>query len=376
MNGYRARLVAHLGSAVAWGEGMALSSERLETPALPSFAETWREQDDLTALCADRPSETREIFSPNAFYGNDFILKRYAQMASDRSLLCVVPHGVEVQPRVVWAPEFRARLPAILSFSTVRQRIYRSLTRKIVLPSASPYVYVGRLLDALPPSERARQGTIFFVSHSTHHLRDEVDVASLARTLRSVDDRWQPVTVCIYWKDFLLGRHRPFEEMGLRVVSAGHIFDPLFLFRLHHLCSGHEFASGNEIGSHIIFSVHSGCEYVHFAEVEVPTLPADVDVPEQELVAAEDPLVESPDLIRIFFGRETDFSLQAKAAAYYLGYENELSSDDLRSLLLGLEGLDRWGFAKLPQGRKAYLPPARVNRGARALAKRSLGRAN
>jgi len=83
----------------------------------------------------------------------------------------------------------------------------------------------------------------------------------LADELVKLPEKFQPVSVCIFWRDYNLGHHRPFAARGLKIVSAGHMFDPFFLWRLYALCRPNKYSSGNGIGSYIWYSMAAGCQY-------------------------------------------------------------------------------------------------------------------
>lgn len=346
----------------------------LSSLRLPTQLETLEVQSDLNELCHDRELVTNEIFPPNSFYGQDFVLKRYAQLPEDRPLYCVAPHGADLELTLIWAPEYKADLPVILGYSEARRHAYRSISRKIVVPSASPYVYATRLLDQT--SATPREGTIFFLSHSTHHLIENEDVERIARSLEQVDERWQPLTVCVYWRDFLLGRHEPFLRRGFRIVSAGHIYDPLFLFRLHHLCSLHRYSSGNRVGSHVFCSVHSGCEHIYFKELGPPP-PFGVgkgDKAQELMVVEPSSTLHVPDLRSIFLAADVGREAQSSATAYFLGYESAMGSEELRDQLRGWESVDRFGYWRSPMGKVfRYFPPTAYVRSARRAARFFLG---
>jgi hypothetical protein len=150
-------------------------------------------------------------------------------------------------------------LPAIFYYPPYRKNVYAARSNKVLIPSASPYLYVTELLKHHPCPER--KGTIFFPGHSTGLINVNMDFNELAKGLTNLSAEYYPLTVCIYWKDFLLGHHVPFQKQGFQVVSAGHIFDPFFLFRLYHLFSMHKYTASNSLGSHLFYSVKSGCSY-------------------------------------------------------------------------------------------------------------------
>jgi hypothetical protein len=232
-----------------------------------TLEQTLEQQKNLTHLCADRNQKTSEIFAGNAFYGIDIIIKKYAELPPNYPLKAILPHGINLSDDKVWEAELQSPLPTIWAYPPYRVQSYLkqphnySHTPKKVIPAASPFLYVIELLKNQPKPKR--QGTIFFPFHSTHHIIVKMDDEALAEKLEQLPDNLKPITVCIYWKDYHLGRHIPFEKRGMRVVSAGHIYDPDFLFRFYHLCSLHQYASSNSLGSHLFYAVKAGCAYFH-----------------------------------------------------------------------------------------------------------------
>lgn len=232
------------------------------------------DQKDLKKLCSDTPSRpliTKEIFHPNAFYGNDLIYKEYAGLHRDYPLKIVFPHGPDVYGgNKVWTAELNTPLPVIAAYSDAQYKKYaeaieKTRIKKRIFNFASPFLYLLELikLKGLQYPDKERKGTIFFPTHSTHHIKANINSDLIAETLANLDGEYHPVTVCLYWKDYNLGRYAPYLKKGLQVVSAGHIYDPNFLFRFYHLCSLHHYSAGNSVGSYIPFSIKSGCSYFH-----------------------------------------------------------------------------------------------------------------
>ena len=60
----------------------------------------------------------------------------------------------------IWEGEKRAPLPVIYNYPHYRFNLLKEKTKKIVLPAASPYVYLDKLLSSQAKPER--KGTIFF----------------------------------------------------------------------------------------------------------------------------------------------------------------------------------------------------------------------
>jgi len=287
------------------------------------------DQSDLYKLCRDRSLETKELFKPNSFYGIDYIIKKYSAIPPNKALKIIFPHGVSLSNNFVWKEEKNAIISCVYSYSPHRYKIYKNETNKVVLPAASPFVYLAELLNQQPNPEP--EGTIFFPAHSTHHVT---------------------ISVCIYWRDFNLGRHKIFKEKGFRIVSAGHMFDPWFLLRLYHLCSTHKYSASNELGSHLFYSVKSGCSFYFMnykQTVKKATgsiLERDVSIPDRKIVS---------NLLRLFSKpTEKPTDEQLRKVDSFLGVEHLKTPKELRKELQFADKLDKFGFSRHPESKKMY----------------------
>lgn len=305
---------------------------------------------DLEFVCMPRPAPTHEIFQPNAYYGNDCVLKLHAGLPPDRPLKVVVPHGIVYDENYVWEAERRALLPAVLAYSRYRARAYRRSTGKLPIRSAVPFAYLPRLLGDVAPAERT--GTLFFPSHSSHRATAHADFAGMADALARMDARFQPVTVCIYWRDYEMSRHRPFLERGLSVVSAGHIFDPAFLFRFYRLCQSHRYAAGTHAGSSLPYSALAGCRYAL-----LPGFGATYSGAKEHLakdMSGGGPLLSA--LAEAFAAPAEDITARQSALVREIcGLDSLLEPEELRGVLAMADRLDRFGVARDPGSRRVYV---------------------
>jgi len=317
---------------------------------IPTLEETLAEQNCLERLCQDRTLETAEIFKPNAYYGMDFIIKKYSNIAFNTPLKVILPHGINTTNKI-WSVERKALLPIIYNYSPFRYPLYNKYTNKIILHSAAPYVYLSEMLKAdIKPK---RTGTIFFPAHSSHHVTASMDYKKLADNLELLEEKYKPITICIYWRDYNLNTHKVFEQRGFKIVSAGHMFDPLFLFRLHQLCSLHKYAACNKIGgSSLFYAVKAGCSYfiIHDKNLDYKTsenilrrdcLGLDYHKPTYEVILKlfDNPLENISDEQRIFVDE-------------FLGSNYLKSPLNLKAELLFADRLDKYGFAQHPETKK------------------------
>lgn len=307
---------------------------------LITLEETLRDQQNLDDLCADRPLKTNEIFKPNSFYGIDSILKCYCKLPSAYALKIVYSHGSS-ENDFVWKVEMESPLPAIVAYTQKYYEVLKEANRHIRFPkkiyhATFPFLYAIELLKDLPKPNRC--GTIFFPSHSTHHIKTTLDFEGLADKLESLDSQYQPITVCVYWKDFISGSHIPFLKKGLKIVSAGHMYDPLFYLRFYHLCSMHQYSSGNSFGSHLFYSVKSGCSYFHIKDFPY-SLHASEEILERNGDGYGNPYFD--EYASLFGTPAPSMSEeQLKFVDNFLGTQYMLSPLELRQQLLDLDGLD------------------------------------
>jgi hypothetical protein len=302
---------------------------------IPTLEEVLEEQEDLESLCADRELKTKEIFQGNAYYGNDQIIKAYAGFTEEYPLKFVIPHGIVFSETHFWERELTCNLPAILCYQKDRSKAYRGRLKraKKVIITASPFTYIPELIDK-NGSIKTRRGTIFFPAHSTQNVTSEMDYDALAEKLVSLDEDYQPITVCIYWKDYNDGAYKAFENRGLRIVSAGHIFDSEFLFRLYQLCSQHEYSACNRIGSHMFYAQYAGCKHFFIESCEIKIKAEDIDIKKQ---VNFDVYVYQDKFKQLFVSPDSYAEEKNTLMDEYLGFRLRPSKLGLRNIIIRTE---------------------------------------
>lgn len=228
-------------------------------------------QEDLQSLCSDRPLVTSEIHPPNDCYGQASVLKQYVGLPNNYPLKVILEHGLFLDDWI-WDVDRYAKLPIFLSSSVHRSLIQQRETGKPSIPIGFGFLYAMELYKKkyeTGSSPIARRGTIVFPSHSTHHIKAVFDFEDYANRLKALPEKFQPITICLYWKDFLHGHHLFYEKTGFKVVTAGHMYEPIFLYRFFDICRQFKYATSNNIGTHLFLSVKSGCSffYTHSSEI-------------------------------------------------------------------------------------------------------------
>jgi hypothetical protein len=218
------------------------------------------DQRDIEGLCADRSRPNTELFEQNELYGYAAILKRAASLPLHRPLNVVIPHGISLSGAGQW--DLQTPCPTVYSYQREHDVALSYDGERVIIRGASPLVHVASEIQPQP----RRQGTLFFPAHTIKTVHADAEYEAVADTLLQLPADLQPVRVCVYWADYLKGQHYPFVERGLPVVTAGHMWDPLFPWRLAQLLSMHAVAASNSYGTHTFLALHMGCNWL-----QIPT---------------------------------------------------------------------------------------------------------
>jgi hypothetical protein len=196
------------------------------------------------------------------WYGIGNVVRDLAGLPRQFPLALQIHHG----PHIDEAPlDFYNASP--LPLLACRREIIPLHTRrpgKLAMAIGTPQVHYRRMnrIERRPDAA----GTLAFPCHSSHHVEARFDDGAYAKALRNLPAALQPAVVCVYWRDLMAGRHRPYLDEGLRVVSAGHMFDPDFIARLYGYLPFFRYVTGNEVGTHAILALEMGIPYFHLGE--------------------------------------------------------------------------------------------------------------
>ena len=169
----------------------------------------------------------------------------------------------------------------------------------------------------------------------------------------------RPISIMVYWQDYLLGRHIPFADRGFSIVSAGHSSDSDFLIRQAYLLRKHKYAASSGVGSHMFYSIHTGNPF-HIVQSDYEYVIGDHKA-FPDTIGEEDALNwtqsrAGDDLASSFSGfAEAVTSEQQELTDYYLGISYAMSPGEMADFLRWLVRLDRFGRIMLwsPTARKA-----------------------
>ncbi len=321
-------------------------------------------QDQLEVICPDRALETDEFHTPNDYYGQASVLKRYAGLDQHYCLKAVLEHGVVLDDRM-WPYDRDQQLPWILAASPRRAEQLAQLSGKRSVPIGFGFLYARALAEKLHPTqtEGRRSGTIVFPCHSTHTVTADYDHQEYARRIEGLPEAAQPASVCLYWRNYEFGHHEIYQRRGIPVFSAGHMFDRDFMLRFYDLCRRFRYAASNVFGTHFFQSVASGCRFFHLPSEEIRW-----DVPDlqKEGAARGTPLGEYESEISASSCGDfesVDIEQQRAVVDRVLGADSMLTPSELREAIDQAEWADRHSLTRVRIGNVLVpAPPAFVRR--------------
>lgn len=209
--------------------------------------------------------------SQNGFYGLGRMLARYSRMPDELVDQFVVEHGIPPHPgSSMWSTDLQADARLVLCSHPLRAKLYEAVTGRKALAIGS-FIHYARDLVEIGDGPTVRSRRVLLVPiHSTHHIRSasdaEVLVARGRREMRTGDQ----LVALLYWKDLLQGQWREFASLGVPVVCAGHIYDPIFMGRLHRILSASDTIVSNYLGTPIHYAGHLG-KAVRLVDVVAPS---------------------------------------------------------------------------------------------------------
>lgn len=283
----------------------------------------------------------REYYPGNNYYGVGEILRRYAGLPPYFPLNCKIQHGVKFFTHYASPQDcpshfafYTSSDPSclFLAFDGETAAFFHDHGVKNVTAVGSAAVYLDEHLDFLRKKHPNPKGTIAFPCKSSTHVDVLMDLDAYARMLQELPEKYQPVKVCLYYKDLEKGRDKPFLERGMRVVGNGTLHSQDFLYNFFKNVADCEYAVSNDhLSSSNYYSIYYGLKYFLYGpKVEgfQPKRPADAQYGEERVLG---------DAICPFsFSMEQceDQQAQRKIAEQVLGRSHKLSPRAMRRLLL------------------------------------------
>lgn len=102
------------------------------------------------------------------------------------------------------------------------------------------------------------KGSLVYPSHSAELVAAEVNWEVFIEEYKQLPAKYHPLTISIYFKDYLKGVHEIFLKAGFDVVMAGHMSDPNFVDHFYDILPRFKYVIGNDYGSYLYYALDMG----------------------------------------------------------------------------------------------------------------------
>ena len=194
-----------------------------------------------------------------AGYRMDKILKEYANFPLDENIHAFFEHGIIFTDFMSTSFRNHEYLPSIVA-SKYRKNVLKKEKYYSKVYTIGPYIhYANSLLkedELKAEKERLGKTLLVFPNHSVDGLIIDFDYNTFIQKINEISKDFDSVRICMYYKDVLLGRAKPYKNEGFEVVTAGHGNDYNFIKRLKSIILTSDMTMSNGIGSHLGYCIY------------------------------------------------------------------------------------------------------------------------
>lgn len=202
-------------------------------------------------------------------YGFNKIIKDYAKYPRILPLPCHMEHGwsAESCPLIT---DIVIDKPLMLVFSKRREKAWKRKNTIPVVIMGSPFIHYRNMYKITQKSDA--KGTIVFPSHSTLYIKNKFSRIDFCKKLKKLPKEFQPITICLFYLDYLDPISEIYHKMGFKVVTTGpKINNSLsFVKNFYDILSNNKYATSNDVGSYTFYAINMGLPF--FLTGEAPLL--------------------------------------------------------------------------------------------------------
>lgn len=216
-----------------------------------------KERDILMQKCSCINPRIDRISIERYSYGLE--IRKLAKYPSSFPLRINSHHGVYLWNKP-HAHEFDTELPAMLIFNLRLLNSWKKETEKPAFLLPNPFILYRRRCEVEAETEN-KEGSIFFLSHSTNDIDADYDAMEIIGELKKLPIDFLPVKIALHFIDVEKNRHQFFLDNGYSCVSAGHMYNTDFVKNFYNELKSVKYALSNTIGSHTFYSIDLGIPF-------------------------------------------------------------------------------------------------------------------
>ena len=193
-------------------------------------------------------------------YGFNIIIKKYANFPLTLPLPCHMEHGWDPSDKPLKS-NLLTQKPLMMVFNNRRKNAWSKLSNTPVVIMGSPFVHYKNTYKIRKKINA--KGTIAFPSHSTFDVKCSYKIEDYCDVLKKLPKDFQPVTICLFWLDYISNKSKIYRQMGFKVTTAGPRFTNSleFVKNFWEILSKHKYATSNDIGSYTFYAINLGVPF-------------------------------------------------------------------------------------------------------------------
>lgn len=196
------------------------------------------------------------------FYGIYKAVQKYTKHSQIQIKQCGISHGCSDSTMIEGYDKYLAERYGTL-YVCGGEHIWRQrVPQSVNVHYLSPYIFYARSLlgyGKLQKMKRKLHRTLLvFPLHSVDEQEyTTYDVDVFIKQIEEVKKvhGYHSVMVCMYWYDIIMDKYKAYQNMGWKVVTAGHRLDANFLNRLRSIISLADMVVTNGVGTHIGYAI-------------------------------------------------------------------------------------------------------------------------
>ena len=257
-------------------------------------------------------------------------ISEYPQWLPIDAVFC---HGVNFEPRLY---KHERENPARIYIGWHPQLIENNNTinSKKIIRIPHPWVRYRHLMNY--QLQESRSGTIVFYPHTTGSDRLEWDPRSYLESLRGLEEKFQPITICLHHHDATPNNRKLIEEYNFQSVTLGDPFSRMFVDKFYELVCQFKFATSTDWGSQTAYCTELGLPYFYFGKTHSIVNVSDENLPKGLVKHEHQDAEELYKKARSLFSHQYDYVTedQLKYINEMMCLRNDFDYKNLKKILI------------------------------------------
>lgn len=276
-------------------------------------------EENTTSRLYEYHSLCKEAF----LYGHLDALCTYAGIPCDkRKLYPNIEHGINFSETSVMSKN-------VLDVSRcIYQGTYKlNKDNNLDKYAIGPYIrYVAPLEDGGNSLKKKinEKNLVVFPSHSYEFSKTDCNERQYVNQIIRLAKDYDNIVVCAYWNNVNDQLYQIMQANGIKIVSAGIRFDPLFIVRLKHIINYADTVAGDDLGTFIGYGYEMGKKIILFR--------SDMQVLENQTLNVDKKGINADKLRNAIINQ--DISTMSRMIDYYWGISIDKNSpEQIRKIL-------------------------------------------